>query len=167
MSVSPTVLLVRIAIGMPVLLLAIGVLYHAWVIRQQQAVGSLEDHVRASATSSSDELVGELHRAVRDMQGQLGRQRESLGSLLSEGAQRPRREPVPAAAPAAAPAMPAHLEAMIAATEAAAPMTAPVDMRASVRQLVAEGLSDRAIARRLRVGLEEVRLARARVGSPS
>jgi len=37
-------------------------------------------------------------------------------------------------------------------------------IRAAVSQLAAEGLSDRAIARRLHVGLEEVRVARLRAG---
>ena len=42
-----------------------------------------------------------------------------------------------------------------------------VELRATVSQLVAEGLSDRAIARRMRIGLEEVRLARLRQGGTS
>jgi DNA-binding NarL/FixJ family response regulator len=38
------------------------------------------------------------------------------------------------------------------------------ELRAAVQDLAAEGLSDRSIARRLRIALEEVRLARASGG---
>lgn len=41
------------------------------------------------------------------------------------------------------------------------------ELRAAVEQLLEEGLSDRAIARRLRIGLEEVRLTRMRSGRAS
>ena len=53
-------------------------------------------------------------------------------------------------------------------TEMAAPITSAPrgggSLSSAVAELVAEGLSDRAIARQLHIGLEEVRMARVRVG---
>ena len=184
MSISPTVWLLSVAIGLPLMLLALGVLYHAYVLGRQPAVmDDLDAHVEALATESADALLVDLQETVERMQAQLARQRDSLAGLLSEEVRRPR---TPAMAPAmsasmAAPALPsapAHQRAPMAAggyvenpRATSAPRraleetprpAAPLTMGNAVAQLVSEGLSDRAIARRLRVGLEEVRIARMR-----
>lgn len=168
MSVSPSLLVISLAIGVPLMLLAIGVLYHAWVLGQQPASEAaaedeLEAHVEALATASSEELLASMQRMMQQMQGQLTSQRASLERLLSE----PARSPATAASP---PGLrPAGTSAAVAAGEFAAHATgvpgvpgAPGDLRMQVRQLATEGLSDRAIARQLGIGLEEVRIARMR-----
>ena len=191
MSVSPAVLVLSVAIGVPLLLLALGVLYHAYVLGQQQTTDydDLGAHVEALATESTDALLIDLRDAVEHMQGQLARQRESLAGLLSEDARAPRgmatapasMQPVmqPAMAPVMRPVEPdrSAMAASLAAearpaagsfvtnprTAAAAPASAG-SLASAVADLVAEGLSDRAIARQLHVGLEEVRMARMRSG---
>jgi DNA-binding NarL/FixJ family response regulator len=55
----------------------------------------------------------------------------------------------------------------VAATMAEPRLDPTADLRGSVTRLAAEGLSDRAIARQLHVGLEEVRMTRARTGNAS
>ena len=174
MSVSSALLLLSISIGLPLMLLAVGVLYHAYVLgRQPATMDDLEAHVEALATESTDALLLDLQEAVERMQGQLARQRESLAGLLSEQDRRPRQPAmVPAGIPADAPPM-----AAAARVETARPVAAPrraiEDSRrppvpnplgAAVAQLVSAGLSDRAVARQLHIGLEEVRMARMRVG---
>jgi hypothetical protein len=188
MNVSPTVLVLSVAIGVPLLLLALGVLYHAYVLGRQQSndYDDLGAHVEALATESTDALLIDLRDAVEHMQGQLARQRESLAGLLSEDA-RASRGPL-TAAPAMAPiapmmpsAMPRPVEPDLTSMTSADPRpaagsfvyntrvtpavpTATGSLTSAVADLVAEGLSDRAIARQLHVGLEEVRMARMRVG---
>jgi len=188
MNVSPAVLLLSVAIGVPLLLLALGVLYHAWVLGRQQSADydELGAHVEALATESTDALLIDLRDAVEHMQGQLARQRESLAGLLSEDARAPRTAMAAAPAPMMAPAPPAmpRLQDPDTGTMHAAfpdprpaagsfvtnPRLAPAPPRgggsltSAVADLVAEGLSDRAIARQLHIGLEEVRMARMRVG---
>lgn len=190
MNVSPAVLLLSVAIGVPLLLLALGVLYHAWVLGRQQSADydELGAHVEALATESTDALLIDLRDAVEHMQGQLARQRESLAGLLSEDARAPRTAmaaapaPMTASAPPAMP-MPRPLEPGLGTMHAAfpdprpaagsfvtnprfapAPPTGSGSLTSAVADLVAEGLSDRAIARQLHIGLEEVRMARMRVG---
>ena len=46
MSVSPTILLITLAVGVPLMLLALGVLYHAYLF-SQQPMETLEQHVAA------------------------------------------------------------------------------------------------------------------------
>lgn len=180
MNVSPAVLLLSVSIGVPLMLLALGVLYHAYVLGRQQPpeLPELDDlgaHVEALATESTDALLIDLRDAVEHMQGQLARQRESLAGLLSDEARAAR--PALVAAPAAVPAMPpmdaspADPEPQMAAgsfvyNTRLAPATARGggSLAGAVAELVAEGLSDRAIARQLHIGLEEVRMARMRVG---
>ena len=196
MNVSPAVLVLSVAIGLPLLLLALGVLYHAYVLGQQQQAAEFDDlsaHVETLATESTDALLIDLRDAVEHMQGQLARQRESLADLLSEDA-RPTRGPLVAASamtPAMAPAMqpvipmpslrPAAPEPVQAPMMAAEPRPAAGSfvpnsrmapampstagsLTGAVADLVADGLSDRAIARQLGIGLEEVRMARMRMG---
>lgn len=179
MTAPPALLLLSISIGVPLMLLALGVLYHAYVLGQQPAVlDHLEEHVQALATESADALLIDLQETVERMQGQLARQRQSLADLLSDEGRRT-RAPVPALATASAgfaadPELPMAAGVHVAtARPAAAPRRVIEDSRrataanplgAAVAQLVSEGLSDRSIARRLHIGLEEVRMTRMRVG---
>jgi hypothetical protein len=165
-TVSPSVLLVSIAIGVPLMLLALGVLYHAYLLSRQPI--DLDEHVEQMATDP-DEVMRGLQRSMNDIRGELSRQRASLRQMLSDA------QPA-AATPAsahAAPAMPRPVAPMPPPPPMPEPppapdpvATLPIDrttgeLRAVVRDLAAEGLSDRSIARRLRIGLEEVRLARS------
>ncbi len=162
-----TPLLLSLSIGLPVLLLAIGVFYHARVIAQQPAVDALSAHVAELATSDhTDELLAELQHSMHAIRQQLAQQRESLSGMLSDEAA-PR-------ARTGAPADRARRASAAASPRAAAPTANPllgidptVELRSAVARLVAEGLSDRAIARQLHIGLEEVRMARTRTGSAS
>ena len=175
-----TVAILSVTIGLPLLLLACGVLYHAYVLgRQPAVVDELEAHVEAMATQSTDALLVDLQEAVERMQRQLARQRESLAGLLSDEARMPRAM-TPAMATVSMSAAPAPtLEPdlpMASGAPIEAPRLAPIVERApgqpiegqrgslasSVSRLVAEGLSDRAIARQLHIGLEEVRMTRMR-----
>lgn len=190
MTVSPSVLLLSIAIGGPVLLLALAVLYHgALVSRQQAGLESalaeaglspamlaqladapaaeaareaaareaeaardlLSEHVSALVVRSADALADRLEQAMAQMRGQLAQQRSSLETLLSE----PPRMP-------AMPAMPG-VPLGRAAGEHVRAGPAP-SMPVRIARLIEEGLSDRVIARELRIGLEEVRIARSRGG---
>jgi hypothetical protein len=163
MSVTPTVLLLSIGIGLPLLLLAAGVVYHAHVLgRQQPAAGrdALADHVQSLATESTDELLAHLELMIEQVQGQLVTQRRSLERLLTEqhAPTALRAEPSAYERVAAGQFMPQQFPAHT------TPMMepAPGDLRGQIRLLAAEGNSDRAIARRLGIGLEEVRIARMR-----
>jgi hypothetical protein len=184
---NSTVAILSLTIGLPMLLLAVGVLYHAYVLgRQPAALDELEAHVEAMATESTDALLIDLQEAVERMQGQLARQRESLAGLLSDEGGRP-RSPALAMAPAVIGAPTTMLEPELPRASGepfGAPVTdrrgsetpanrapgAPIEgtrggemtLASSVARLVSEGLSDRAIARQLHVGLEEVRMARMR-----
>lgn len=184
MSVSPSVLLLSIAIGGPVLLLALAVLYHAALLARQKvdldvalaeaglspgmlaqmpatpvpavsrtdrvADGErdlLTEHVSSLVTRSADALALRLEEAMAQMQEQLVHQRSSLELLLSEPAR---------LATAAAPmgrAAGEHVRHDIVPTTSV-----------QIARLIEEGLSDRAIARELRIGLEEVKIARSRGG---
>jgi len=194
MSVSPAVLMLSVSIGVPLMLLALGVLYHAYVLGRQQSTDfdDLGAHVEALATESTDALLIDLRDAVEHMQSQLSRQRESLAGLLSEtrsstptfatsmaaasmagampstpapaAAPAPRVAPVAAqidVAPLAEPRMAAG-SYVANARMADAPITPTGSLTSAVAELVSEGLSDRAIARQLHIGLEEVRMARMR-----
>lgn len=167
MTVSPSVLLVSIAIGVPLMLLALGVLYHAYLLGRQPL--DLGAHVEQLATGDPAEVMRGLQRSMNDVRGELTRQRASLREMLSEA------QPATATAAAAAPAAAAPIAAAT-PPQATAPLVMPAPMlpidrtagelRGAVHELAAEGLSDRSIARRLRIGLEEVRLARASGGGP-
>jgi hypothetical protein len=173
MTASPAVVLLSIGIGAPLLLLALGVLYHAHVVARQAASPSdpLADHVREAASESGGELLAELQSSMREIRGQLTGQRQALSNLLSDAQRRQQMATPPDTAPVLASASGAPLEPP---AEPAAPTDtvlqdddagAAGDLSGMIRRLVAEGLSDRAIARRLRVGLEEVRIARSRLWS--
>ncbi len=149
-----TALLLAVTVGLPCALLALAVVHHARVIGRMPAADEGWDPDEADeaptafslpampAASEPDPAMADLLRTVTELQTQLSRQRDALTGLLSE------------ARHVAAPG--------VAAPERSASPAAPgldtADLGAAVRNLSAEGLSDRAIARRLRVGLEEVRL---------
>lgn len=158
MTVSPSVLLISIALGVPLMLLALGVLYHAYILSKQPI--DLETHVEQLATDPNEVMRG-LQRSMNDIRGELTRQRSSLREMLSDA------QPATATADPMAPQPPTPMPGVM--PEMAPPEPTPMlpidrtsgELRSAVRDLAAEGLSDRSIARRLRVGLEEVRLARA------
>lgn len=185
MSVSPAILLVSLTVGVPLMLLALGVLYHAYVYGQQLpaevTVDALGGHVEALATESAEELLFALQDAVEEMREQLAYQRDTLAGMLSE--------PVPAFATVApmAPALaPREMGGPGGSLRDVAPLVADDRLmaagefvggggavsqamsraarqpRTDIAELAAEGLSDRAIARELHIGLEEVRIARMR-----
>jgi len=124
-TVSPSVLLLSIAIGVPLMLLALQV------------------------------------------RGDLTRQRAALRQMMSDNERVAVMTPEPAMV-SGAPIMPTPVSAP---EPVAIVPDLPLDrtsgeLRTAVTDLAAEGLSDRAIARRLRIGLEEVRLARASTIQP-
>ena len=169
MTVSPSVLLVSIAIGVPLMLLALGVLYHAYLLSRQPV--DLDTHVEQLATEPGEVMRG-LQRSMNDIRGELTRQRASLREMLSDPqpAMAGSQAPI-AAAVAASPPAPVETAAPLAPVAPAPAPMLPIDrtageLRGAVHDLAAEGLSDRSIARRLRIGLEEVRLARASGGGP-
>jgi DNA-binding NarL/FixJ family response regulator len=169
MSVPPTALLLSISIGLPILLLALGVFYHARVIaRPATIIDTLGAQVETMAvTDHTEELLAELQNSMHAIRQQLSQQRQSLSGMLSNDAPRPRGIPaMEASLRATAPAATATTVAgrMIEAQQNIDPGT---ELRVSVTRLVSEGLSDRAIARQLRIGLEEVRMARTRTGTAS
>ncbi|MCK9486200.1 MAG: hypothetical protein M0R73_05770 [Dehalococcoidia bacterium] len=159
MSVSPTVLLVTLSLGIPLMLLALGVLYHAYLFGRQP-IDLLEGHVDALATVSSEDLLTALQEAVGDMQAQLTAQRETLAGMLSD------RTPAFAGVggievderPLAAGEYLAHAHAHAHGVD----VGVPTGLRAQIAALAEAGMSDRAIARELHIGLEEVRIARMR-----
>ena len=166
---NPSVLLILL-IGVPLLLVAGGLLLNAYLVVRRPNVETADMALEALATESMNELLLELQHAIEEINGQLARQRTTLTGLLTETgayaqpagamppggetlASRPLQSPEP-------PPSPPGIETRVAPPP-------PADIRGTVDQLVAEGLSDRSVARHLRIGVEEVRLARVRSGSAS
>ena len=152
-----TELVLALLFGTPVLALALAVAYHAqlYLMDRRGKLGARDAEAREQL-GAPPEMVLDLRRSIEELQDQLSKQRHTLYGLLSETAQRDARRELGAEPLPAAPAPP---------RATSPPPSAPLDSAASprelpgaVRQLTAEGLSDRAIARRLRIGLEEVRL---------
>lgn len=161
MTVSPSVLLLSIAIGVPLMLLALGVLYHAHLLANQQS-SDLDAHVEQLVTNPDEVLQG-LQQSLQQVRGDLTRQRAALRQMMSDTERVPVMAPEPAMV-SGAPMMPIPVpEPTPIAPELPLDRTSG-ELRTAVSELAAEGLSDRAIARRLRIGLEEVRLARASAG---
>jgi hypothetical protein len=160
-TVSPSVLLLSIAIGVPLMLLALGVLYHAHLLANRQS-SDLNAHVEQLVTNPDEVLQG-LQQSMQQVRGDLTRQRAALRQMMSDTERAPVMAPEPAMV-SGAPMMPIPVP-----EPTPMPPELPLDrtsgeLRTAVSELAAEGLSDRAIARRLRIGLEEVRLARASTG---
>ncbi len=159
MSVSPTILLITLTLGVPLMLLALGVLYHAYLY-SRQPMDALEQHVDSLATESAEDLLFALQEAVDEMQAQLAHQRETLAGMLSD-------KPQPAFATVAPLAPDTSAFELIEVDRPAAAgefvpraSAAATGVRAQISRLAEDGLSDRAIARELHIGLEEVRIAR-------
>jgi pyruvate/2-oxoglutarate dehydrogenase complex dihydrolipoamide acyltransferase (E2) component len=167
-----TALALTLLVGLPLVLLAAGVLWQAYLLATRSteaATDPTDAALRAMATASVDDLLLEIQRAIDELQGQVSSQRRTIESLLSAPA--PLATAAATPAPTVAAAMPAAPALAPAAPAAAmsAPATAdrvPTTLHMQLDQLLAEGLSDRAIARRLQVGLEEVRMARSLRGRP-
>lgn len=144
MNVSPGILVMALIVGIPLMLLALGVLYHAY-LASRQPLDPLDVHVDALATESAEELLFALQEAVDRMQVQLAHQRDTLAGMLNE--------PRPAFALTDRPMAAGDFVMQAVEDE-------PQDVRSRILALAEDGLSDRAIARELRIGLEEVRIAR-------
>lgn len=151
-----TALLLAVTVGLPCALLALAVVHHARVVGRMPAADEGWDPEQVDelppafalpamqSASEPDPAMVEMQRTVSELQAQLARQRDALTGLLSD-----QRRAAPSAPVAVASAVPA----------VTTPHAIEVgDLGTAVRNLSAEGLSDRAIARRLRVGLEEVRM---------
>ena len=162
MSVSPTVLLITLAVGVPLMLLALGVLYHAYLF-SQQPIDMLEEHVDSLATESAEELLFALQEAVDAMQAQMADQRETLASMLSERPQPAFATVAPLSLDDDDPDRPSAAGEFVPRPHVASDVSTlqPArSVRGQIAQLAEEGISDRAIARELHIGLEEVRIAR-------
>jgi hypothetical protein len=153
-------LILAVLFGVPIFALSLAIAYHAYLYRERELRGkprtTRPEHEAAAQLAASapmpsagtgGETVTELKRTVDELQDQLHRQRDTLYGMLSETAQRQAREGA-AARHAAASGQPDFED--LGAPEG--------DLVLAVQRLLSEGFSDRAIARRLRVGLEEVRL---------
>lgn len=168
-------LVIGLAVGIPLLILGVGLLLNAYLLIGRSRLGTQTiDSLDALATQSMDKLLIELQRSVGEIRGQLASQRATLAALLSDGAvtngaiaQAPPPRAAQGAAIASPPVIPAETQPLIASVEAAAVAVASQELHSMVARLVAEGLSDRAIARRLTIGMEEVRLARLSPGQTS
>lgn len=153
MSVSPTILLITLALGVPLMLIALGVLYHAYLY-SQQPIDALEQHVDSLATESAEDLLFALQEAVDEMQSQLAYQRDTLAGMLSD-------RPQPAFATVAPLSMDTDADGDMGRPAAAGDFVPrATGVRGEIARLAEDGLSDRAIARELHIGLEEVRIAR-------
>jgi len=177
-----TALALTLLVGLPLVLLAAGVLWQAYMLAtrsSEPATDPTDAALRAMATASVDDLLLEIQRAIDELQGQVSSQRRTLEGLLSAPTPAPLATATAAAAPPAAaapiaptapspiaPAPRANLTSTPAAAERVPSTSVPTTLHLQLDQLLAEGLSDRAIARRLQVGLEEVRMARSLRGRP-
>lgn len=169
-------LLIGLAVGIPLLILGVGLLLNAYLLIARARGSTLTiDSLDALATESMDKLLIELQRSVGEIRGQLASQRATLAALLSDsgayangaGAQAPLPAALQGAAIASPPVVPASTQPLLEGVEAAVVAAASQELHSVVARLVAEGLSDRAIARRLSIGMEEVRLARLSPGRVS
>ena len=123
-------------VGLPVLLLALGVLAHAYYVARPRNAQRADQLIEELVADSVEQLIARLR-------------------TLDPPATRP-------AEPSVALPRPPHAFAALLPPVAPLALAAPpaANLRAAVLQLLTEGLSDRSIARRLGVGIEEVRAAR-------
>ena len=167
--------LLSLTLGIPVTLIAVALLAHAYVAWRSAswagaATGSVASANDTASEAAEAELVSELSGAIEDLRNQLARQREALGGMLSGGAPEQAATASPFAGIAAAGAPAAASYASVARVvagrgdAAVGGLTPQAELAPAIDQLVREGLSDRAIARELRVGLDEVRVSRERSG---
>jgi hypothetical protein len=153
---NATVIALACFVGLPCALLALAIIYRAHVASRMPAaydgwepdiddfagVAPAPAYELAAVALEPDPALVALQETVRDVQEQLQRQRVALTELLSD---RERQRELAVAGPR-------PLAALVDADD-------DDDLHVAVQRLIAEGLSERAIARRLRIGLEEVRLA--------
>ncbi len=141
-------------VGLPLMLLAVGVLAHAYYVARPRSAARTDRLIEDLIAESMDQLLAEL--------------RATSGRV--EGSRPAPLPPLTVAPPAAhafsalgtgdAPSMARAAALPAASLPTRAASHAPLDLRGAVAQLLTEGLSDRSIARRLGVGIEEVRAAR-------
>lgn len=171
-----TILMLGLTVGLPCTLLALAIIYHAriavaarmpaadegWDPRvEDDAYGFAPFDAAAEAApafsiptpdfapvvapepyaAEPDPALVELQQTVVELQQQLAGQRAAVAGLLSGRERAPESTRTVAEAPE---------------------VLAVTDLGGAVRRLHAEGLSERSIARRLHVGLEEVRLVSRR-----
>ena len=163
-----TELVLALLFGTPVLALALAVAYLAQLYlmdRDGRLAAGKPDARSPDQLGPQAEFLLDLRRSIEELQDQLSRQQHSLHGLLSETAQRDARRELGEAAPSAAP--PAQRPVAAAPSPALDAAPSGRELPGAVRQLSVEGLSDRAIARRLRIGLEEVRLLSQRHPEPA
>lgn len=168
-----TPLLIALLAGPPLALLALAIAYAAQVMAHRPA---LTTHAPSSAESGPPardvKLIEHLQHSVIDLQRQLGAQRDALTELLSERREEhvsPARHTQPIAEPVTADTRasqrrrtPTRSGVPRASVASAATLTDnvgdPGSREQRVRQLLAEGMPERAVARELRIGIEEVQL---------
>jgi hypothetical protein len=142
-------LAVTLLLGLPLMLLAIGVLAHAYLLARPRGGAVTQAMppalVEAMVADSVDQLLAQLRATPATL--------EQLPAPAWAS-------PALAAAPRSTAAPPSMLRTPL--SVATSPSGA--NLVQAVAQLVSEGLSDRSIARRLSVGIEEVRVARAPQG---
>ncbi len=158
--------LLALLFGLPILALALAVAYRARPLlldRRGRLVRSTPEQ-GATDLGPPVQVVLDLRRSIDELQDRLARQGDALSSLFSESAQRLAQRD-PGQPPPAAPRQPLRTTAP--APAAPGPALAGGDLPHAVQGLNAEGLSDRAIARRLRIGLEAVRLRARRRPEPA
>lgn len=169
-----TPLLIALLAGPPLALLALAIAYAAQVMAHRPA---LTTHAPSSAESEPPardvKLIEHLQHSVIDLQRQLVAQRDALTELLSERREehvspaprhtQPIAEPVTADTRASQRRRtPTRSAVPRASVAGAATLTNnvgdPGSREQRVRQLLAEGMPERAVARELRIGIEEVQL---------
>ena len=137
-------------IGLPILLLAVGVLAHAYYLARPRAAAKTDHLIEELVAQSVEQLLAQLQAEPRP--------RAPQAPMALQAA----RQDMPLAPAGSAPVHPMH---SFAALNAPAPSFLPApNLRMAVVQLLSEGLSDRSIARRLGIGIEEVRAARIHDG---
>lgn len=135
-------------IGLPILLLAVGVLALAYYVARPRAAAKTDRLIEELVAESVEQLLAQL---------QAPPPRRAAQAPMTLQAALQALPPAPAA-PAAT--RPLHSFGALEAATATPPFLPAPNLRLAVAQLLSEGLSDRSIARRLGIGIEEVRAAR-------
>ena len=143
---------VTLLLGLPLLLLAIGVLAHVYLLFHPREGAMRDELVEAMVAESVEQLLTQLRGgAAFDGTPVPRTQTSMLQGTRAISTTAPLRAPAGVVRPFGQPAT-------------VAPSPSGANLVYAVSQLVAEGLSDRSIARRLSVGVDEVRVARAARG---
>lgn len=141
-------------VGLPLMLLAVGVLAHAYYVARPRSAARTDRMIEDLIAESMDQLIAELRATTSRVEGSAPVPMPQLAVAA------PTAHSFSALAPADVPSMSRTGAPARATLQSAATTLAPLNLRGAVSQLLAEGLSDRSIARRLGVGIEEVRAAR-------